>query len=286
MNIRETLNAALKTISESKLAQLEHSNKQSLLLDAELLLAHCLKKNRVWLKTWPDKIVSEPQLAQFHLLLEKRAQRFPLAYLLGKQEFWSMEFRVNEQVLIPRPETECLVEFLLAHKNETELKGLELGTGSGAIVIALAKERPKWILQAIDISQSALALAQENAKRLNATSIKFYPSNWFERVDADDFDFIISNPPYVESDARELEREAIQFEPRLALCSGEKGLDAITQICQDANRFLKNHGLLIIEHGYQQADAVQKLFTQNGFVDVHSHCDYAGHQRFTTGLRP
>jgi len=286
VNIEQTLNTALQILSGSALAQLEHSNRHSLLLDAELLLAHCLEKNRVWLKTWPEKIVSEKQNAHFQALLQKRALRYPLAYLIGKQEFWSMEFLVNENVLIPRPETECLIEFLLEQKTEKILKGLELGTGSGAIIIALATEQPLWLLEATDISVNALALAQENAQRLHANTITFYQSDWFENINTRDFDFIISNPPYVESAAPELQHESIQFEPRLALCSGETGLDAITHLCQHAHRFLKTQGLLIIEHGYQQANEVQELFKKNGFMAVSSHSDYAGQQRFTTGFKP
>lgn len=285
VNIEQTLNAAVTKLSRASLAQLEHSNRQSLLLDAELLLAFCLKKNRTWLKTWPEKKISEAQFTQFQSLLEKRALRYPLAYLTGAQAFWSMEFLVNENVLIPRPETECLVEFLLTQMPEKKLKGLELGTGSGAIIISLANERPDWLLEAIDVSESALDVARQNARRLNCRTIKFYQSDWFTDVSAHDFDFIISNPPYVESDAQELAQEAIQFEPKLALCSGKEGLDAITHICQQANCFLKDTGLLILEHGYQQADAVQSLFKKNGFIAVNSHRDYAGQQRFTTGVR-
>lgn len=268
--------------------ELVHNAPEDLQEEVELLLAHCLKipfsELRVKLRTQADQSISQESLEKFYFSLEKRCKKYPIAYITEEQAFWSLNLFVNECVLIPRPETECLVEFILDYFGcEKKIKGHDLGTGSGAIILALAHERPDWQLSASELSQKALDCAKHNAQK-HHTNIHFFQSDWFKGFDEQDFDFIVSNPPYIETSAAELLTESILFEPQEALSSGDDGLKAIREICSQATAFLKTGAPLILEHGFQQARQVEAIFLQNGFNQVKCYQDYAQLDRFTVGF--
>lgn len=291
-SIKQALNHAMLRLRGSALDKLEHISESDLQLDTEVLLGFCLNKPRAFIHAWPEYIIPEKNLTTFEAFIKKRAQVFPIAYLIGEQEFWSLTLKVNQEVLIPRPETECLVEFIIKelsnHNNLADkkyIKGLDLGTGSGAIALALSHEKPKWIMEACDFSSKALEVAKHNKKKLGLNAIKLIYSDWFSDIESNDFNFIVSNPPYIEEDAVELVNESIQYEPRSALCSAKQGLADIEKICQHAPQYLKNGGFLIIEHGYQQGQSVAILFKQQGFLQVSCYQDYAGLDRFTVGFK-
>jgi len=286
VHINEALSYAKQVLLQGSASLPEHINEKSLRLDAEVLLSYCLEKPRSFLLTWPEHLLNESQVKNFKSLIEKRSNNFPIAYLIGSQEFWSLNLIVNPDVLIPRPETECLVEFILEHfkKSNEEIIGLDLGTGSGAISLALASEHPNWKLVACDYSEQALLIAKQNIENLSVKNVKLLHSNWFQNIHNMLFDFIVSNPPYVENNAKELNEESIQFEPRSALCSGEDGLNDIKIICSQAATYLKPNSLLIIEHGASQAKQVKVIFEQNNFNQVQCLNDYSNLNRFTIGF--
>lgn len=252
-------------------------------LDQELLLAFVLNKSRAYVMAHqPIKLNSEQQI-RYDALIARRNAGEPLAYLLGEKEFWSLNFIVTPDVLIPRADTECLVEFVLEQfKAEKTLKLADIGTGSGAIAIALAHEKPTWNIDAVDISLAALEIAKLNAQKNNLKNINFIHSDLCENLPARDYAVIISNPPYIAVNDAHL--ADLQFEPQTALVSGVDGLDAIRSLVAQAKNYLKSAGLLIIEHGYDQAVAVQEIFTQESFCEVKTWLDLAGNSRFTTGL--
>lgn len=235
---------------------------QSPRLDAEIMLMHVLQRTRAWLYAHHDYCLDDKEQQAFDALLQQRISGLPIAYLTGYKDFWSLRLDVNRHTLIPRPETELLVEVsleLLGNTANTRI--LELGTGSGAISIALAKERPNWTIDAIDLSSEALALATSNAHKHAIHSITFRQSHWFDALCPDQqYDAIVSNPPYISESDPHLSSGDIRFEPSLALISGSDGLDAIRHIVQKAAQFLKPKGWLLLEHGYNQAELVQALF--------------------------
>ncbi len=289
MTLETLLKTALSKLQASKLHTLAHHRDSDFQQDIEILLAHCsglgLSQLRVQMRTHPERNIAPDVQTRFFELLEKRMHKVPVAYLTGEQAFWSLVLKVNQHVLIPRQESECLVEFLLEQfKNDGELSGLDLATGSGALALALGHEKNHWQLCASDVSHEALDCAKHNAHRLQINNVDFIHSDWFKTIPQQRFDFIVSNPPYIEADAQELKHESIQFEPRIALVAGEEGLDAIRLICEQAKAFLKPEAPLVIEHGYQQAAAVYEIFLQNGFNRVECHKDYAQLDRFTVGF--
>lgn len=252
--------------STAQLSNCSHSPR----LDTELLLMHILQCNRAWLYAHNDYTLTAAQLQSFNTMVQQRQSGLPIAYLTGYKDFWSMQLQVNTHTLIPRPETELLVDValeLLANKRNARI--LELGTGSGAISLALAKEHPLWRIDAIDISAKALEVARSNAHRQSITSIEFIQSDWFESLNENlTYDAIISNPPYIEQGDPHLITEDIRFEPSLALVSGKDGLDAIRHIIEQASPYLKPNGWLLFEHGYNQASTIQNILQQHGF---HNH---------------
>lgn len=270
---RMTLQNALKTAYE----QLKTDTAR---LDAEVLLAHVLGKNRTYLFTWPDKELSDTQKAEFERFIAERAEGQPVAYLTGTQEFWSMNFKVSEATLIPRPDTELLVEAVLNTLSNQALTIADFGTGSGAIACALAQERPNWQISAVDQSKTALLIAKENALAHQLSNIHFIQGSWGKPC-FEPFDAIVSNPPYIESNDPHLNQGDVAFEPRSALVSGDDGLDDIRLIIIDAKRLLKPGGALFFEHGYNQGEAVRSLLNENGFVDVKTIKDLSGHERVT-----
>ncbi len=251
-------------------------------LDAELLLAHCLNKNQTYLHTWPEKHPSEEQLDCFNLFIEKRKTDYPVAYLLGHKPFWTLDLIVTEDVLIPRPETELLVEVALDKiKHINKPKILDLGTGSGAIALALASERSDAVITASDASEKALAVAHQNAKKHDLiNNVEFVQSDWYEKITTTDFDLIVSNPPYIDPQDPHL-KTTIRFEPLHALAASNQGLADIEILIQDAKSHLKKDGFLIIEHGFDQAECVIKLMGDYQFSNPKNMADLNHNPRIT-----
>jgi release factor glutamine methyltransferase len=222
-------------------------------------------------------------VGRYRALIERRARGEPLAYLTGIREFWSLPLRVSRAVLVPRPETELLVERALALRAVSEGRVVDLGTGSGAIALALARERPHWRVTATDISMEALAVARANAAELQLTGIDFRQGSWFAPLGGARFDLIVSNPPYVAADDAVLEDPALAHEPRLALTPGVDALRCLREIARDAPQHLEPGGWLLVEHGAAQAAAVRDELVLAGCRSVRSHRDLAGHERITEG---
>ncbi len=252
-------------------------------LEAEVLLAHALGKPRSHLFTWPEETVSAEILQDYASMIHARREGQPIAYLTGEREFWSMELKVSPATLIPRPETELLVEQALQRiPEQAAWQLLDLGTGSGAIALALARERPRCKVTATDICQAALAIAEENARNHEA-SICFIQSEWFSALPGQRFDMIVSNPPYIADQDPHLQQGDVRFEPAQALVAGPDGLDAYRAILASASDYLNAEGWLILEHGYNQAEAVQQLLESYNFQNISSLQDMAGQHRLTLG---
>lgn len=252
-------------------------------LDAELLLAAVLGKPRSYLRTWPEHEPGAEQLAAFAALLERRRMGEPVAYILGHQGFWSLDLEVAPHTLIPRPDTELLVETALQLAPATPLRVLDLGTGTGAIALALASERGGWQVTGVDRIAEAVELAERNRQRLQLGNAEFRQSSWFDGLAGERFDLILSNPPYIAADDRHLGEGDVRFEPLSALVAGVDGLDDIRQIIAQAPQHLKAGGWLLLEHGYDQAEAVRGLLAAAGFTAVDSRRDLGGHERISLG---
>lgn len=250
-------------------------------LDAEILLAMVLDKNRTYLRAFAEVIPDADQQQQFQNALEKRRQGHPIAHITGNREFWSLDLSVNEHTLIPRADTEILIEFVLEHFPQPHLKVADLGTGSGAIALALATEKPQWQITATDRSGNALAMAKKNAAKLSLNNIHFQAGDWFNALTENDYDLIISNPPYIPSGDPHLARGDVRFEPDSALTSGADGLDDIRLLIAEAPHYLSTEGWLILEHGYDQKEAIYQLFQQAGYRQITQLDDYGGNPRMT-----
>jgi release factor glutamine methyltransferase len=252
-------------------------------LDAELLLAQALQLTRTQLFMQPERLLSVSEQNIFFKLLADRCAGVPLSYCRGTQEFWSLELNINTHTLIPRPETELLVETALARFSPHHIRVADLGTGSGAIAIALATERPQWQIIATDQQWLTLQVAVANAKRFACTNIAFYLASWCDAFANESLDVIISNPPYIKACDPHL--FALRYEPRLALVAGEDGLDAYRNIIQFAYPALKNGGMILLEHGYDQAECLEKLLKQRGFKAIEHLTDYATIPRAILGQK-
>ncbi len=259
------------------------SASETAFLDAEVLLCHCLQKPRSFLRTWPEHQPSEPQLECFLDLIEQRSQGQPVAYLLGRREFWSREFCVTPEVLIPRPDSELLIELgLELLPLDRPCKVLDLGTGSGILAITLAAERPLADVIASDFSAAALQVARHNAERLATDNVRFRQAHWLDGLDETDFDLIVSNPPYIAEDDPHLQQGDVRFEPQSALVSQHDGLQDIELIVEASRRHLRVGGSLLIEHGYNQLQPVQAIFSRHGYSRILTYRDLSGNPRVTS----
>lgn len=269
------------------LAQAAQIDSPTAQLDTELLLAFVLDKPRSYLYAWPDKTVDEAHVAAFMALVERRQRGEPVAYLLGRQGFWTLDLEVAEHTLIPRADSELLVETALQLADDSSMrKVLDLGTGTGALALALASERPLWSVTGVDRIESAVALAQSNQRHLQLTNVQFLHSHWFSALSGQRYDLILSNPPYIAANDPHLQQGDVRFEPLSALVSGVDGLDDIREIIVQAPSYLTAAGWLLLEHGFDQAHAVRQLLGGAGFIDVYSRRDLSGHERISLGRLP
>lgn len=255
-------------------------------LDAELLLEHVTGLSRTDFRASPERELPAAAGWSFQQLIRRRLQGEPVAYIRGQQEFWSLLLEVTPAVLIPRPETELVVERVLALLKPDATELADLGTGSGAIALAVASERPSLQVTAVDVSGEALAIARRNAARLQIQNVSFERGSWFAPLAGRRFDVIAANPPYVARGDQDLAQDVSRFEPEVALIGGVTGLEAIEQIVAQAGQHLQPGGWLILEHGWTQAVAVRERLVRAGFANVRSHADLAGHERVTEGSLP
>jgi release factor glutamine methyltransferase len=294
-------NQSIKSTLASAISQL---NTKEATPEAQLLLQHVLNVNRAWLIAHEHESLLPSIHEAFRAVIERRLNGEPIAYILGYREFYGLNLKVTPDTLIPRPDTETLVEATLTkipqndntsspsfrrklldfdfRRNDT-LKILDLGTGTGAIALAIAKHRPQAFFYAVDTSQAALDVAIENARNLEISNVKFILSDWFSALGNEKFDIIVSNPPYIETDDAHLKQGDLRFEPISALASGEDGLDDIRKILQEAPQHLSPNGCLLLEHGHNQAEVVAALLKQAGFTEIGHAQDLAGIQRVTLG---
>jgi release factor glutamine methyltransferase len=253
-------------------------------VDAEVLLVYALKKPRSWLIAHADDSLSVEDASAYNALVERRANGEPVAYITGQRGFWSLDLEVTPATLIPRPETELLVELALERLPPDKLaRVLDLGTGSGAIALAIASERPQVRVVATDASQDALAVAQRNAYRHNIANTDFLQGDWYAPLNDQRFDVIVSNPPYIENDDPHLAQGDLRYEPVTALASGVDGLDDIRRIAREAPAHLVQGGWLMFEHGWNQGHAARLLLCGLGFVDVFTAQDMEQRDRVTVG---
>lgn len=271
---------------ESLLNAADLPDSPSARVDAELLLADALGKPRSYLRTWSDREVEVDAAARFAASLARRRDGEPVAYILGRQGFWSLDLDVAPHTLIPRPDTELLVETALAVLPGSAARVLDLGTGTGAIALALASEHPAWQVTGVDRVDEAVALAEGNRVRLGLNNVALRTSHWFGALAGERYALIVSNPPYIACDDRHLGEGDVRFEPSSALVSGVDGLDDIRLIIDQAPDHLAAPGWLLLEHGFDQADAVRELLTARGFCEVHSRRDLANHERISLGRWP
>ena len=277
MNIQQALQQACQSLSETS---------SSAAIDAQVLLTHILQCNTAHLAAWPEKDLSEEQTSQYQLLVQQRKKGLPVAHLTGLREFWSLNFSVNNSTLIPRPETETLIEFILDKFSDREnIKLLDMGTGTGAIAITVATEKPGWNIFASELSADALKLARNNSNSHQTSNISFVQSNWFNNINDNDFDIIVSNPPYIANDDPHLLTGDVRFEPQSALSAGKAGMDDIEHLCLHAKNYLKKNAWLIVEHGYNQKRLVSDCFANNGYTQIEQKQDLSGHTRMTAGKR-
>lgn len=275
------------TIIASLLRNAELPDSPTARLDVELLLAAALGKPRSFLHTWPERIVSTEAAQTFDGYLQRRRAGEPVAYILGQQGFWNIDLEVATHTLIPRPETEMLVETALELlPGAIPHRLLDLGTGTGAIALSLAKDRPQWNVTAVDRVQEAVALAERNRQRLHLDNAQVLTSHWFSAVEGRRFDLILSNPPYIASNDPHLVEGDVRFEPSSALVSGSDGLDDLRLIVSQAPAHLEPGGWLLLEHGYDQGAAVRELLSRHGFEQIQTRRDLGEHERITFGRVP
>ncbi len=251
-------------------------------IDAEVILAYVLDKDRAYLFTWPERELGPEQFLRWQECLTRRAAGEPVAYILGEKEFWSLALFTDDSTLIPRSDTELLVEQALMLLPDKPARILDLGTGTGAIALALAKERSDCSVDAVDNSHGALSLVDKNIKRHRLSNVRAYYSDWFSDVDAC-YDLVVSNPPYIDAQDSHLNQGDVKHEPSSALVSSEGGLADLAHIVSRSRTFLKHGAVLLVEHGWKQKEAVQSLFLNEGYESVNTVQDYSGNDRATHG---
>jgi release factor glutamine methyltransferase len=259
-----------------------HLNTEEATLEAQILLQYALNVNRAWLIAHESDALEPNIHAAFEALIKRRLNGEPIAYILGYREFYGLKLKVTPDTLIPRPDTETLVEAALAKTPQNQTcKILDLGTGTGAIALAIARNRPQAFVTATDASENALKIAQENAQNLEITNIEFVQSDWFGALQNQSFDVIVSNPPYIEQN--DVHLGDLRYEPITALASGQDGLDDIRHIIANAPQHLNSRGYLLLEHGYNQAQSVATLLKQADFCEIQTVKDLGGNDRVTLG---
>lgn len=254
--------------------------------DAEILLGFVTGKARTFILAFGETPLSVEQQAQLAALLARRVRGEPVAHLIGEREFWSLPLFVSPATLIPRPDTECLVEQALARLPAAPCRILDLGTGTGAIALALASERPDCQVTAVDLIPEAVALAQRNADHLGIRNIEIVQSRWFSALEGQTFSLIVSNPPYIDAQDPHLAQGDVRFEPLSALVAADNGLADLHTLIKDAPRYLLPQGWLLLEHGWQQGAAVRDIFARYGWQQVETCRDYGDNERLTLGRRP
>ncbi|WP_018690831.1 peptide chain release factor N(5)-glutamine methyltransferase [Algicola sagamiensis] len=257
-------------------------------LDGQCLMCHVLNCSKTYLFTWPDKVLSEEQKKQFEQLLSRRVEGEPIAYILKEREFWSLSLETAPSTLIPRPDTERLVELALESGLQNQGKLVDLGTGTGAIALAFASERPDWQVYGCDLSKDAVELAKRNQKKTGFENARFFESSWFSKFEENglqDIDILVSNPPYIDPQDPHLDEGDVRFEPKSALIADNHGLADIQIITHSAPEFLKAGGWLLIEHGFEQGKAVRDCFEDAGFIQVKTYQDYGENDRVTLGQK-
>ncbi|MCR4534746.1 peptide chain release factor N(5)-glutamine methyltransferase [Shewanella xiamenensis] len=252
-------------------------------LDAEVLLLYCLNKNRAYLYTWPEKALTVEQWKRFQQMVQRRQQGVPVAHIVGEREFWSLPFIVNDTTLIPRPDTEILVESALNLPLESNAKVLDLGTGTGAIALALASERATWQITAVDKVEDAVALAKANRTNLKLEQVEILQSDWFSAITSHDFDLIVSNPPYIDEADEHLHQGDVRFEPQSALTAADEGFADLYYIAKTARDYLKPNGYILLEHGFEQAVKLRAKLIELGYQNVATVRDFGSNDRCTMG---
>ena len=273
----------MSTIADllAKSKQLTESG--SPVLDTELLLAYVLGKERTFLKAFPETLLTEEQQQSFMKLFSQRREGRPIAHLLGSRGFWSLELSVNDSTLIPRPETELLVETALELVTEPVANILDLGTGTGAIALSLAVERPQWNIIASDVSAQAVALCEQNRRSHHCNNVSCIESDWYRHIPEMKFDLIVSNPPYIAEGDSHLEQGDLRFEPQTALVAENEGMADIQIIITGAQQYLVEGGWLAFEHGYNQGELSRDALKLAGFTSIRTLQDLAGNDRVTLG---
>jgi len=267
-------------------ANLLASSSDSAKLDAQVLLLNILQKPRSYLFTWPEKQLTDAQCKAFERACERRLNGEPVSHITGFREFWSLQLEVNPTTLIPRPDTETLVELALTCDVPNDAKVLDLGTGTGAIALALGSEMPAWDITAVDCIDDAVALAKRNQERLAINNVCVKQSNWFSALKNKNFDLIVTNPPYIDSDDIHLHQGDVRFEPLSALVADNAGMADIKQIITQSRDYLVTNGYLLIEHGFEQSVAVRHLLNQMAFTNVRTVKDLGNNDRVTFGQWP
>ena len=279
---------SLDTLLKQAAQRLQRAGSSSPRIDAEVLLCHVLGRDRTWLYTWGDKVCPLWEQARFDALVAARAQGTPVAYLTGEREFWGLRLATSPDTLIPRPDTETLVELALSRVSQPQGRMLDLGTGTGAIALAFASEQPDWQVVGVDLRLEAVALATRNAQALGIANASFSQSDWFSALgehveEGRRFDIIASNPPYIAADDPHLGEGDVRFEPRSALVAEACGMADLLHLVSSAQRYLVVSGWLLLEHGYCQADKVRRALKAAGYQNVESVRDLGGHERVTLG---
>lgn len=251
--------------------------------DAEILLQYITGQSRTFIFAFAETELKATELTELELLLQRRELGEPIAYLIGEREFWSLPLFVSPATLIPRPDTECLVEQALFRLPKKNCQVLDLGTGTGAIALAMATERPESAIIGVDFNPDAVSLAKRNQVRLTIKNVQFLQSDWFNSLSSQHFDMIVSNPPYIDESDYHLQQGDVRFEPLTALVADNQGLSDLAHIVSESTAYLKHQGWLLVEHGWQQGAAVRELFKQYGYSNIETCLDYGGRDRISLG---